>query len=427
MGRATAFATFASLTLLVACGGSPKRLTSPSSSEATGTPSTATSVRGATSVPTSREGAHVVTGTPSYSSTDSQAITILSQAQHQPTDINIFSSQFLSNGFPIPNKGVYPNGSSMTPNSNTKPTEAQVTTQLQQYLQEQFGSDHTEIDKVMTLFDDAKVKSMIPDPTLRAAFVSMTGTTFEPVINDFLNGGVWSGMKFGTLTIFTAVAQSQADPANPRKRVTVINSRYQHEGFQYLIALLGHEDQHADAIVSNAEEAILNEETGLVMTEILAKHPELAYVNTELARRMNDYAMGFLNSRHPNSAQNVILAPDGLGLFPDSSTDTKRDMWSNFNGGDSTPQQPITETILGNLGITGSDGKFDQATAALFERMNDPNLDPVTRLRVSVLLGLTNVKAISQKLGISAQQATDTFNLQPTLDIIAGGQKAPRT
>ncbi len=419
-GSATAFALLAALTLVGACGASSKPRTSPGPSD------TAVNRAAASSVPTS--GATLATtSTPSNSSTNAEAakaLTILSQAQHQPRNINIFSSQFLSNGFLIPNQGVYPNASAMAPNSNAKPTEAQVTSQLQGYLHEQFGSDHTKIDNGVTLFHDAKVQRMIPDPTLRAAFVSMTGTTFEPVINDFLNSGVWTGMKFGPLTITTALAQSQADPATLGKRITVISTRYRDEAFPYLVALLGHEDQHADGVVSNTEEAILNEETGMVMTEVLAKHPELAYANTELARRMNDYAMAFLNSRHPNSAQNVIIAPDGLGLYP-GSTDTNPDMWSNFKGGGSTPQQPVTGTILGTLGITGRDGKFDQATAARFETMSDPKLDPVTRLRVSVLLGLTNANEIAQKLAITAQEVTDTFQLQPILDVVASGQHAP--
>ena len=135
--------------------------------------------------------------------------------------------------------------------------------------------------------------------------------------------------------------------------------------------MLGHEIQHG-AQASSADEAVVNFETGMVMTEVLAKHSELAYLNSELARRMNDYAMAFLNSKHPHSAENVIIAPDGLGLFPGSTGDTNKDIWSEFHGAGASMFPTVATTVLASLGITGTDGNYDQSTAALFEHLDDP-------------------------------------------------------
>ena len=68
---------------------------------------------------------------------------------------------------------------------------------------------------------------------------------------------------------------------------------------------------------------------------------------------------------------------------------------------------------------------YDQTTAGLFEHMADPNLTPVVRLRISVLLQLVSVSQIATKLGITSAQAIATFGLQPILNIIAAGQHAP--
>jgi hypothetical protein len=365
----------------------------------------------------------------SYSPVDQKALTALAVPQRQPTDLDLFSSEFKSNGFLIPNIGIYPDGSPMAPDSLAAPSTAQVRAELQQFLGVTFHGDAAKVATALALFDSAALATRIPNPTVRAAFVGMSGTSFEPAIQDFTDNQFFSTITYGPLITTTVIAQSQQDPNDPSKRVVVINERYADEPFTNLVAVLGHEDQHSDNSVAPAEEAILNEETGMVEVEVLSAHPELAYVDTELTRRMNDYAMMFLNSRHPNSAQNVIVAPDGAGLYPGSAAHTAPDTWTNLHGGGTTTTPAVTATILRAILAPGttlpSPLAFDQTAAALFENLRDPLLPPAARLRVTVLLQLTTPAEIAHVLGESTEQVISTFGLQPILDIIAKGQHPP--
>jgi hypothetical protein len=69
--------------------------------------------------------------------------------------------------------------------------------------------------------------------------------------------------------------------------------------------MIGHELQHGFQAGNNADEAITNYELAIECTELLAKHPQLAYLNTELARRLNGFVQLFLNSRHPGWSSTV--------------------------------------------------------------------------------------------------------------------------
>ncbi len=123
----------------------------------------------------------------------------------------------------------------------------------------------------------------------------------------------------------------------------------------------------------------------------------------------------------------MIIAPDGLGLFP-GSTNTNVDVWGDFNGSGSTLAPSVAETVLANLlpGVTLPDPlNYDQTTAGLFEHFADPYLTPDVRLRLSVLLQLVSVDQIASTIGITDAQAIQTFNLRPILDIIAAGQHSP--
>ncbi len=103
----------------------------------------------------------------------------------------------------------------------------------------------------------------------------------------------------------------------------------------------------------------------------------------------------------------------------------ERDIWTYFHGMGSSVAPDEAQTVLSSIGIAAFDGKYDQSTAALFEQTNDPKLPPVSRLRVSVLLGLVSPAAVASALGITSDKAISTFTLKPILDIVATGPHAP--
>jgi hypothetical protein len=150
----------------------------------------------------------------------------------------------------------------------------------------------------------------------------MTGTSFEPAITYFLDSGKFAPMAFGPMDRQTDIAETHNGPLPANLRTISVSGRYDDEPFAYFTSVIGQEILHGNPF-GPADEVVINFLTAMVMDEQLASHPELAYLSSELARRMNDYAMMFLNSRRPSSAQNVIIAPDGVG---------NKDVWSNYHG-----------------------------------------------------------------------------------------------
>lgn len=403
-------------------GGSPKPKASATTTSvvASAVPASAvatapTSAAATTTAPTTPS-TGVVATTASNPSTDELAVQILELPQQTPVNVNLFSSKMQMFGVTL-KVGAYPDGSSMAPAGLPEATEADTRAQLQQYLSAQIPGDADAASKALGSFDSPAVRSLVPDPTLRAALVGMTGTSFEPAIDALLTGNVFTSVAFGEPSPTTVIAQSQLDPvAGNGKHKIVFNSRYQNEKFQLLIGIMGHEIQHDDLRAPGGEEAFMAEETGIVYLEVLARNPSLAHLNTELTRRMNDFAMAVLNSKHPHSAQNVVVAQDGLGLYPRSSSDNNPDVWNeNLGAGSSPLSSPASPVILRSLLAPGTPipTNFDRAGAAAFEHLADPKLPPVTRVRLSVLLGLVSVDTVAQQSGLSKDQAIQTLGLQP--------------
>ncbi len=358
---------------------------------------------------------------------DEQAEKVLALPQQKPADVDLFGSQVLINGFPLLNSGLYPSGSPMAPAPGPEPTASQVKSQLTSFLKERFGSNQSEIDKALATFNSPKAKSLIPDPTIRAAFAAMRGTTFQPTIDYFLTSGRFTGIQSAQTIRTTDIAETTQNFTTQERTITV-NDRYRNEPFAYMVAALGQEIQHSTIPSNGGSEAFLNFETAVVMNEVLAVHPKLAYLDTELARRSNEETMMFLNSRHPGSAENVIIAPDGLGLFPGSPVDTKKDVWSNYGGCCTSEAPSVARTVLKSIlpGVHLPDPlNYDESTARLFEHLKDPYLPPTTRLRNAVLLQLISVSQIAHKLGITNAQAISKFKLQPILKVVHAGQHGP--
>ena len=338
---------------------------------------------------------------------------VLALKQTKPAKLRLFSTYF------------YPSGPSMVPASGPKPSKAQARQRLKNYFQSQRGGSSGRTSRALALYDNPNVTDKIPDPTLRAAFAGMVGTIFEPTINDFLKRHVFTGVGYGPTFPTNAIAQSQPDsPAGAGKRKITVNSRYARESFEPLIAIMGHEIQHNDQANTNAEEAVMSEETAMVRAQVLSGHPELAYKGTELARRINDFALVLQNSRHPGSPNPVIFAPDGLGAMPGSPSNVP-DMWSALNGSGSSPAPGVSRAIFKNILRTGTKIpnplSFNLSSAKLFEKLNDKWLSDVGRLQISVLLQLVSVKTIADTAQISQSKAISTLHLKPYLAPFNGG------
>jgi hypothetical protein len=327
----------------------------------------------------------------------------------QPSDINIFTSKF-SNGA----NGLYPQGSAMQPSSAPDLTEAQARSRLKTYLEKQFPNDPAKVNAGLAQFDSQEAKSLVADPTLRAAFVGMRGTPLQPTINFALSGDRFASVGYGPLPSAATIANSSGGTTN---RVVTFNDRYAREDFRYLIGTMGHEFLHHDGSNSRAEEVINGALTAMTNLKVLVKNPGLAYTGTEMARQANTPALLFLNSRENDSPNSEIYAPTGVGVAPGSPFNT-HDFWTIYGGDSSTSPAPsVFGQIMTNLGLPAA-SSFSLATAKTFQNLNDSWVSDVGRAQVSVLLQMRSVTEISNRSGLSRSEVISKLRLQPYLDAI---------
>jgi hypothetical protein len=326
----------------------------------------------------------------------------------KPGDINLFTSKFVNGA-----NGLYPSGSAMQPSSAPDLTQAQARSRLKSYLEKQFPNDPAKVNAGLAQFDSQQTRQLIPDPTLRTAFVGMRGTLLQPTISHYLNSGRFlPPIKYGPIPQQDLIAVTAGQSG---QRQIIFNDRYSREDFRQLIGIMGHEIQHDDTSAARAEEAILNGLSGMTQLQVLKKHPGLAYTRTELSRQMNTLALLFLNSRENDSPNSEIYAPTGVGVAPGSPFNT-HDFWTIFGGDSQTSPAPsVFGQIATSLGLPSA-SSFSLATAKTFQNLNDTWLSDVGRAQISVLLKMRSVTEIANRSGLSRSEVIDKLQLQPYLD-----------
>ena len=354
--------------------------------------------------------------TPASASTPSAktlANKVLKLDPRKPADINLFTSNFFNGKL-----GAYPGGSPMHPASGAERTTSEVRTKLKPFLSKLTGNDTPVANHALDLFDKSSVKARIPDPNLRATFVSLLGTFAAPEVNPFLSHGAFTTIDFGAVADSSSTAESQ--PAGSQRKI-VVNQRYRSEDFRLFLGILAHEILHEDSVDNNTEETLNNAVTGMVNLQILSRTPDAAYLKTELARRANTLALAFFNSRNAGSPNSQIVAPRGTAVYPGGQFHSP-DFWTLTQGSE-TASSPGPSYLKGDLhnilsGSIPAHPSFSFFTAKLFDHLNDKWLSDEGRLQVSVLLQLVSMRTITQKTGLSRSKAISKLHLKPYLDAI---------
>ena len=338
---------------------------------------------------------------------------VLKLDPRKPADIDLFTSNFFNGKL-----GAYPAGSPMHPASGPERTTSEVRTKLKPFLSKLTGNDMAVVNHALDLFDKSSVKARIPDPNLRATFVSLLGTFTAPEVNPFLSHGAFTTIDFGAVADSSSTAESQ--PAGSQRTI-VVNQRYRNEDFRLFLGILAHEILHEDSVDNNTEETLNNAVTGMVNLQILSRTPDAAYLKTELARRANTLALAFFNSRNAGSPNSQIVAPRGTAVYPGGQFHSP-DFWTLTQGSE-TASSPGPSYLKGDLhnilsGTLPAHPNFSFTTAKLFDHLNDKWLSDVGRLQVSVLLQLVSMRTITQKTGLSRSKAIRILHLKPYLDAI---------
>jgi hypothetical protein len=343
---------------------------------------------------------------------------LLALPQRKPCDVNLFTSMFDARTSLVP--GFYPEGKAMKPAAGPVATEAGVRLQLSEH----FGGSALKAS-ALALFDRPDLKAKLPDPTLRAALVSLRGTIAAPVIGNFLSRTYSVSPRFCTC-LPNAMAIAAATDSG---RVIFFNARYQYEHFGLFSGVVAHEILHQfPTSATPAEEVLLNTLTALVAMQVLNRQPKLATLGTELSRTMNGGRLMLINSRAPGSSRSAVVAPNGKGTVPGSAM-SRSDLWQHAayfhalgrpaDPADTRPAPPVLAIVFRKVLASGaglpSPLTFGLKTSQALSPMNDTWMTPVDRLRVSVLLGLVSMDEIVKYTGLPRAKAIATFRLAPIL------------
>ncbi len=349
------------------------------------------------------------------------ALDVLALQPRQPIDLDLFSTVSWRGD------GIYPQGTPVELVEEQVWDAPSVRIELEELLRRQLGGDQAELDRALALFDDPSVVELFPDVTLRAAFVGMTGTLWEPAIDHVLTSGRFQPAVYSGTPARAGIIGAP--------RMVVFHRYNQHEHFAPKISLMGHEILH-DKIVAGSEdglgtsnppaglyeEAVAHALEAMVYLQVLHASPELARLDGEFSRESNTGAMFLLNSR-PAGSPVICLHIGGDGrVAPGSPTFGAADFLSAGAEGyaghaarvESGLMQSWVRDLLGNLGIAAGDA-FDEQLVKSFSITGRGWLGPIERVQVSVLLGLITVGDIVEVAGLSEDEVVDLLALAPYL------------
>ncbi|MEU4681480.1 hypothetical protein [Micromonospora sp. NPDC023737] len=292
---------------------------------------------------------------------------LLAQPPFPPTNVNLFTPQ------------TYPQASPMVPAPPRQITETQLRVELVKALLPRAHRDPGVVVRGLLVFDDPKIRKIIPDPNLRAALASLVGGPSEVSV-ETIRSGLYAEVLFADLDP-SAIAEVR--PPGPR---ILFNERYRYEDFRLLGVAMAHETLHQDPNISPKEELIAYALHSGYYGQVLLENPTLAASRTELTRRTNTQLLALVNTRDAKGRQS--LTANRGNVFPGAKPLANfRSLFPADLGAD-TPGNADLDAFLSAMTKTRQRGAdFDDATIALL----DVRLlwaSPEGRLRVAKLLQL---------------------------------------
>lgn len=189
---------------------------------------------------------------------------------------------------------------------------------LERHLRARPGSGPS-VGEALSLYDSIST-DVVPSPKLRAAIAALTGTFAEPAINSLLTGDNCTDRP--ALRIVFQVPPGYPDLVarvtfSRGARVVSVNPFAEGERFEHLMPILAHEAIHCDDQAGIVEEIAATAFDGFLYLQLLAIAPELASVQTRVARELNIDAVALINSgqRYPESI-GVLQSPGVRTILP---------------------------------------------------------------------------------------------------------------
>ena len=218
-----------------------------------------------------------------------------------PTNINLFTP------------GVYTEANTMIPASNDTLTETAARTALETFLAKRITNTDT-LQQTLSKFDAPNLIAKMPNPTLRAGLISLTGTLGESSIDAILRG------PFGPLTFGPVTTGDYAEIKSDRS--VTVDERYTSEAFPLFAPIFTRMALQLDLQTGRAEETTTSAFLALVAMQQTLTDSTIAQSGSELSRRLNTQMLARLNSGQTNFPNiGIYQTPNGQA-FPNGSTFT---------------------------------------------------------------------------------------------------------
>jgi len=307
----------------------------------------------------------------------------------QPNDVNLFSNTIFT-------------GASAATVADQAIPEGTVTAALDAFLQKKVDKGIiTAPQKVTALsqYNDATNRLRIPNHNLRAALISLTGTSADNAINVYLGtanvtGKPYTIIDFANTSEAAIIAQTRVTSAN--RLETIIKPTFQGESFVALSAILAHESMHQDNTFTIQEETVANIVQDVTYNEQINADPSVVDDGTSLVKYLNTQQLALLNSGRSifpvtGVLQGPILNTGNRGVFPFgkaipggsyvSYNDFVQRQYAARGGVSGTsPGNPTLEEYVTNFPGVAPAGAFSDALiakmdAALYQAI--PNLNAI--------------------------------------------------
>lgn len=313
---------------------------------------------------------------------DVKAREFLKKPAFRPTDVNLF------------NPSIYSDASPMELPPVTEADEDEIKANLLETLTKRFKGDADKAKKAMEVFDNKDLKKIMPDPKLRAALVNLRGTTGRSAI-DVITNGTYPSVHFAEIDPVKADPNRTIAyvvvPRGKFKQEVHFNTRYQGEDFRLLSETMAHEALHQDRLGHDAEELVNAAMDTTVYAQQLLENPELAHLDTELARRSNTKLLPRINGRDEEGNPRLFM-PTGSNTTPGGKTTKDFGEYYGFTKLNNVrPPSPGNAHLQAMLkAVTGKDvvePDFDVKTATLLDE-NLKCLKPTQLVELAKILKL---------------------------------------
>jgi hypothetical protein len=212
-------------------------------------------------------------------------------------------------------------------------TEQETRDSLRAFLERRFPCSPDRVRDGLAVFANPTARLKIPDPTLRAALASLTGTLGEPAIAYLLYQAPVAAVHFGTV-VFPGESIPQDVPASAMQEPggvyeIVFDGRHRFDPFGDFAALLFHEALHVESPIPDSspdakpngvglpEEATAVALETIVYMQTLQTDPTLALLPDELTRGNNHLALVRLNSGTIGTDRlNIFLPGSDVNIDP---------------------------------------------------------------------------------------------------------------